>query len=374
MALRPIAVIIEGRAGILVRLEAPAGQFRETTNRDGYCVFLAVPDGPLMPKANLFVDDPASEFYGKVIDLPPGGHQLFVGQPSHATTPGFDIVFEPLVPKATPVPQFEFHDGFFYVEGKKTTLVGCDCFPAYRFWLDGNIGQLDALIAESKEMGFLVWRIFMQGSISQNTFMELVPHNEPNYLPRLRPFVQYLNVAGIVPLLEVYVDNQVVGSGLDLWTNVIGQVHDLKVIISGGNEWRKNGFDPQALPAPAPGVLWSRGSSLSDEVTPSNGAPLASFHQRRDYPKTMLDAVASVIEIRDVQHDPAGVMMDEPIGAADTEQPGRRSANPVLFWRLGRLYGTDWSVAVFHSDCGIRGQLLTPTQKACGREFVRGVR
>ena len=64
----------------------------------------------------------------------------------------------------------------------------------------------------------------------------------------------------------------------------------------------------------------------------------------------------------------------EPIGFADTPDPGRRQSDPQAAYRLGADAALWGAGGVYHSDSGITSTLFTPTQRACAEMFLRGVR
>ncbi len=249
--------------------------------------------------------------------------------------------------------------------GARLSLSGCDGFLDYRLWLDGGPDALDPFMRESREIGFVVRRVFLQGAKSQNQVMDLWPSREPQWASQLRPFVAYENAHGIIPLLTLCVDNQVVGSNLQaLWRLLHEQLVGLSYLASWGNELNKNGANPDECPTPPPGVIWSRGSRTQDEFYAPNGATATEFHPVRGIERTQMDAVASVFYMR--AHDCGMLWMDEgyPFDAHD---------DPAFAWALGRDYGTRWALAVFHNRQGQRGHLLLPGTRACAEAWVRGM-
>lgn len=65
----------------------------------------------------------------------------------------------------------------------------------------------------------------------------------------------------------------------------------------------------------------------------------------------------------------------EPIGAGEQEEPGRRCADPAIFHTmaaLNRLFGI--GVNIFHSEDGLNAQPLRPQQLACAQAFGAGWR
>jgi len=65
----------------------------------------------------------------------------------------------------------------------------------------------------------------------------------------------------------------------------------------------------------------------------------------------------------------------EPIGAAEQDDPGRRCADPAIFHTMGALNRLfDVTVDIFHSDDGLNSQPLGPVQLSCAQAFGAGSR
>ena len=341
-------------AGAHLDAASPNGDWHEVTNADGDFTAGLTPGDYVMTYS-------AAGYVSRTIPSHfENAGTVFVGLESVIVSP-FKVVGPNFLDPAT---------------NQRIAYCLCDCFPAYRFWLDGRRAELEALAAESLALGFQGWRIFGMGAISQNFVMDLWPQNEPAFYSEQRPFAQWMASKGLIGLWTVNVDAQVVmpdhGRRIANFQQTVENFRNGNQLISYGNEHNKNGFDPNEAPDPGPGIVWSRGSGLSDQATPANGATAAEFHQRRDIPKTFDDSVASSTFLQYAQG--YGMLwMDEPLGAAETPTPGKRTSDPFVCWQLARDYATFWALGCFHSDAGQRGQLLGPTQRACADAWVRGM-
>ena len=265
-------------------------------------------------------------------------------------------------PKSLPLPDLSDAGNFW-----GSRINGTDQFCALRLFLDGK--DVLPLIQESKDLGFNAWRIFCQGSIKQNGMLDLYPQNTPNYYTSVSALSGFLNQHGIVPLWTAFVDNQDVGLGIDHWHALGTALAPYTVLLSGGNEWSKNGFDPQSLPAP-PVKWWSRGSDVGDVAPPApNGGTFSEFHPRRDLPKSLDDAVASATFLRGRGY--GKLIADEPprMGA---DGSGPEYADPQVCWQFARIYATLWTGAVFHSRSGQASTLMDATTRACAAAWCRG--
>jgi hypothetical protein len=263
---------------------------------------------------------------------------------------------------------------FVTPDGKREVLIGTDEFLAFRHWLSG--ADLAPFFAESRELGFNLWRVFFQGSKAQNGVLQLSP-TEPGYYEHVRPFAELLNANGIVLLAVIGVDNQDIQSPPEHWTRMYREFDGLKVIASKANEWGKNlaGLRPDQLPNPTNGVLWSQGSGLQDEAPFRPTGPVMEFHPVRNYTTTMRDAVASAIELFEVQnYGNVRLLYDEPGRMGDIDPSPAEFANPKHCWEYARIATSLAAGIVFHNRNGQSGQLMSEGTKACAREFVRGAR
>lgn len=260
--------------------------------------------------------------------------------------------------------------------GARRVWCGTDQFVAYRQFLDGV--DLDPLFTESRELGFDMWRVFMMGSERENHILELSPA-EDRYYGQVRAFADLVNAHGLVLLATVFVDAQNVMAAVNdqriHWSVMAEKLRGTATLLSGGNQFPKNGWDPSELTDP--GMIWSRGSSTADPdpfVPKPNGASFMEFHGRRDYPAMMLDAVASPVTLQTRDRLLVPLIMSEPIGHAEAAKTNSRNADPQISWRLARHFSTECAGAVFHNDAGMRGQLMGPVTHACAEAWQKGMR
>jgi hypothetical protein len=285
----------------------------------------------------------------------------------HASPEAVAYRDRPQPPPTPSLPDLSVSGIDFVANGERVVLKGTDQFLALRMMLDGQ--DLTPLIQESQELGFDMWRVFATGSRAQNGSLELKP-TEPNYYDALGLLAVNLWDKGIRLLLCAHVDNQDVKAPADHWLRCADELRPYGGLLSGGNEWSKNGFDPAALAVPA-GILWSRGSDVEDRLPVAGVGSFMEFHPRRLWPTIMLDSVASVVEI--YKHRPlVPLVIDEP-ARMGTDGSGPMYADPRNCWRFARHYATEAAGAVFHSRAGQRGQVMDATTRACAEAWQRGM-
>lgn len=142
------------------------------------------------------------------------------------------------------------------------------------------------------------------------------------------------------------------------------------------NEPFKNGIDVTRVIPPKWGNVIRSSGAYGDNQPDFNAVlDYIDFHPNRDsgeyyWPKWLYDLTASATVI--MGEFPVPCIFGEPMGADETDQPGRRSNNPEFFERLGSIVG--WCGGVtFHSQNGLTGDGLGPVQSACAARFFKGV-
>lgn len=293
--------------------------------------------------------------------------QFRIGVPRDPDRPQ-DVILPGLARVAPPLPHLEIRGlNFVDANGQRVSFNGATQFYAFRHFLNGV--DLAPLFEESHATGRTMWRVFLQASIAQNTIMDLWPQRESNYYPSLRPFAELLNANGIILLATVFVDNQDIQLGLEHWRRVADCLRGTATMLSGGNEYPKNHFDPGALTDP--GMIWSRGSNLGDAMPYSPHASFTEFHPRRDLPAALMDTVASPVYIYQSGFE-VPLIIDEP-PRMGTDGSGPEYTNPDTCWAFARHYATECGGAVFHNRSGQRGQLMDPQTRACADAWSRGM-
>jgi hypothetical protein len=209
---------------------------------------------------------------------------------------------------------------------------------------------------------------------------------EPHHaIERLPKFLEESHTRGlncIIPALTDTLNTERGGEAFDrrAHAQAISEIVTPFDILEWGNEPsdRKSQFELTSsflasLPRPA-GVLVMMGAADNDQDN-GNYADGNLVTRHLDRGRDIWNMIRRVNELRDSssiigKH----VMSGEQIGADETDQPGRRCANPSVFYTsaaLGQLFGVS---TCFHSQDGLWAQPLGPNQRACAEAFMRGVR
>jgi hypothetical protein len=115
------------------------------------------------------------------------------------------------------------------------------------------------------------------------------------------------------------------------------------------------------------------GAAQDDESVEMGGGSFVTAHLDRGRDKwNQVRRVRELAVLGDTTRKP--VVNNEPIGAAESSQPGRRESDPAFFFCMGALNRVFEVAGVFHSEAGLNATLPGPVQQACAEAFVEGSR
>jgi hypothetical protein len=115
------------------------------------------------------------------------------------------------------------------------------------------------------------------------------------------------------------------------------------------------------------------GAAHDDESVEMGGGSFVTAHLDRGRDKwNQVRRVRELAVLGDTTRKP--VVNNEPIGAAESPQPGRRESDPAFFFCMGALNRVFEVAGVFHSEAGLNATLPGSVQQACADAFVEGSR
>lgn len=211
------------------------------------------------------------------------------------------------------------------------------------------------------------------------------PQEHADYFDRLRTFLDLLKRYRLRCELVVFADAQIVmpdqGQQLAHWNRVAVSIGDkTNVVLQVVNQGKKNGVDSTVFPNPHdawPNLLASRDSGMEgDNPPPANGFAYSAYTSSRADIKWFVEQGSSMYYLIygwGPGTDWAGThhisILDEPMGASEREQPGKRSADVNAFKQLARslVWGNG---ATFHCDDCINSVVLGPVQHSAAVEFL----
>jgi hypothetical protein len=126
--------------------------------------------------------------------------------------------------------------------GQRISLNGTDQFLAFHDFYLGK--DLTPFADESNGLGFKMWRVHFSGSKKQNQLFDLFP--DESVYKAVKPFVGWCNNHNIIPLININVDMQDIfpneSDRIKNWQRMNDEMRGLVVLISGGNQFPKNGY------------------------------------------------------------------------------------------------------------------------------------
>ncbi len=231
--------------------------------------------------------------------------------------------------------------------------------------------DIKSIVAQRGSLGINNVRVL---AMAVNLF-NLNPGTFPDYFDKLGQFFDLLAAMGMRCELVVLADSATVMPSISDQRSFLDRVSEVartkwNVFLELANEFghSTNRVDISAFSKPA-GVVSSRGSGLGDEAPALPGWDYLTVHtgRTRDWPRKMRFAQ----EMSDKYHIPC--VNNEPIGAADRDEPGRRSSNLPDWFDAGAVAGLMSCGATFHSQNGLQSELYSPTQESCARAFFKGM-
>lgn len=270
---------------------------------------------------------------------------------------------------SVPAPVFEH--GFvtaqshgFYNDGQPWQYRGATAFSLFQRYLDGE--NITPLVLTYKDGGANTLRVL--GMWTVNDFNP-ARYGE-SYWSGLGRFADELAKNEIRLEFVVFADAQRIIPNTAAQDNHVQWVYATlagkwNVFIELVNEAELNGIDPTRFQRPTNlNVLVSAGSAgggLSNPVV----WDYTTFHpERNGYWFSSPNFTSQGVPL----------VLDEPMGAAEFDQPGRRDSNPDHFYQFGkRVFDARIAGATFHSENGLYALPLGPTEKECMRQLFLGM-
>ena len=320
-----------------------------------------------------------------------GGARLYVRAPGHTEVFAYAVLplgdtelawstiqgqeyphpmdLEPLSVGLSPL---TIHDKQFFMAGQPWPWGMMTGFCDYALFLRGELGQLRDVLSQAQELGSNGRRVLLQ----MHRITRFYPRDYPSFYARIPEFVALQNSYGQLPELVWYADEQHIQSGRSHFNQLAAVTPGLIAVNELVNEWSNNGITPWDFPQFVPGILWSRGSPVSEMFDPNIVQPpgnYATYRERRDLLKCIGRAFKAEEACWDFGYN-VPFVFNEPIGAAEHDQPNRRSANPDVFAAITAQYRAARCGVTFHSEDGIFSRSLGPRQIECAKAFYAALR
>ena len=246
------------------------------------------------------------------------------------------------------------------------------------FWRYLNNEDITPILTERAAIGANVLRVL--GMVSW--LDRFSPQERPDYFDKLGAFFDLAALHGLRVELVVFADAQIKmpnqADQLVQWDRVaLVASSRTNVFLQVVNQGAKNGVESRNFPghhAQFPNLLESRDSGMESANPPMPPLDYSAYTSTRSDVKWYVETGSSMYYVVYGWGTPewGGTQQasvdDEPMGADEVDQPGRRSNDPARFKELARSI-TWGNGATFHcTDC-IQSILLGPLQHASAVEF-----
>lgn len=307
-----------------------------------------------------------------IIMPPPGAYEATQPPVQPPDAPPLEIVYR-LLPLLT--------RGRDFVDstGARWLYIGIDGFSL----LDRMIRRGEDVtqrLREAKAIGANLVRVFASGDINRNTFCDLRPGGYD--YDAVLAFLDICAAEGLrceitnADYQNICPSESAQRTHLHELFDRIGSHHPGLHLGECANEARNNGLEDGAVES-YPGVLMSRGSSLSDGMCPLPAMQWAGSHGRRDERAKILDSL-NVAHHQDGGWEPGykvgniPVVNNEPIGIAAQAVPGRRTNDPALCYEIGAVSAA-LNGGCVHGDPWHFGHDPQPIEQQCAEAMVAGL-
>jgi hypothetical protein len=274
-------------------------------------------------------------------------------------------------------------EDFWTDAGQPWRMAFVSSFRLYERFLRGE--DITPILQEAVAVGANGVRVFGSFDFGSPDVQRLYPDQHANYYDALSAFFELLARYQLYAQFTVFADTaRSVGGFLAQqahWDNVCGALAGVpNVLLERVNENDSHENRVEAELAKPVDILASFGSNGAGADPPIAGWDYADLHsERRGDFALSCTTVHFAINGYAGEHGAAGfpgtrtaTVVSEPPGFADALQPGRRTNDPRIAYLMG--LGTWWGAGgTAHSDCGVQSIPLTPPQRACVEQFIRGV-
>lgn len=369
--------------GAAITLDDRPSPHTGVTDANGYVLFPRVSDGLSPPTgAGTHVTLIAEHYepYSHHLDVWPGNVNIIIGPPGSAG-PGQQQM-PPLVPDvpALQAPQLEVHGKQFTDgrTGQEWIWAMCTDFSLLRHVLDGR--DISPVLRQRLNAGANGVRVLGMCY----GWLNLSPL-EAGYWTALTRLFDILADHGMAcefvafaaaqnVMADVPTQQQHFAAVVEGLNRRARQNHPVRhVVIELCNEWKHNGIDPNNFQMPRYPLISSRGSPLSDDQLTTPPWTYGTLRERREWPKYLSRSYKAHEECWALGYT-IPVVFNEPIGASEIEEPGRRSARWRDFRAIAAGYRAIGAGATFHSEAGLRSEMWGPKQLDCAKAFFEAMR
>ncbi len=263
-------------------------------------------------------------------------------------------------------------------DGARFQWRGVTAFALLEQIAHGRRRDADAYMRWARETGFNVVRVLAMADV----LFKLTPDEGQRIMPTL---FEMAALRGLYVEIVAVADSAHYGMGLAGLRNQVAATGGVaaghpNVVVQVANEHyhptqSRELHDPDVLAElgrliPA-GVLYTESPATEETASVPAGQFVTRHLSRAGRPAEMLERVELLRRLAVQLSKP--VVNDEPIGAAELEQPGRRLSDPGFFRALARrTSAAGLAGGTFHCEDGLHARIPGPVQQACARAWIEG--
>ncbi len=264
-----------------------------------------------------------------------------------------------------------------YPDGSRFTWTGITAFALLDQIADGRSDDTDAFMRWARGRGFNLVRVLAMA----NSLFRLPPADGLAALPRLLEMAAqhdlYVEVVALADTRAYGMDRDALRAQVAAVAQVSARYPNALVQIANEHAHPTQVdalHDPafvsslaSAIPA---AVLYTDAPPPDDRATRPQGMYLTRHLDRGGDPWAMVSRVRVLAGLSTAVRKP--VVSDEPIGAAERREPGRRLADPAVFFAmgaLGRIFGVG---TTFHCEDCLQARVPGRVQQECADAFIKG--
>ena len=267
---------------------------------------------------------------------------------------------------------------FVTEDGKPWRMAFADSFRAYERFLHGE--DLRPHLQELADLGANGVRVFGAFDFGSPETQRLYPREHPDYFIRLPPFFALLRDFGFYAQWCAFADTQRSVPGASDQAKHWWRLCDVltlipNVLLQRVNEEHQHENRLDAVLSKPPLICSSYGSEGAGQDPPApfwNYADLGS-ERHDDFSLSSTTVHFSIFGYPGFVGTQRATVVSEPPGFGEAKT-GSRTNDPVVAYQLGVGAGTWGAGGCAHSDCGVQSVMLTPIQRVCVAEFLRGVK
>ena len=263
-------------------------------------------------------------------------------------------------------------------DGARFRWVGVTAFALLEQIAHGRRGEAGAYMRWAQETGFKLVRVLAMA----DGLFRLPPEEGIRHMPTLFEMAAdrglYVEIVALADTTSYRMDPAglraqaaAVGSQAAGHSNVVVQIANEHYHPTQSRELHDAAVLAELGRLIPPHVLHTESAAAEDSADAPQGQYVTRHLARSGSPAELLEGVQLLGRLAARTGRP--VVNDEPIGAGERDEPGRRLSDPEFFRELARrTSAAGLAGGTFHCEDGLHPRIPGPVQQACARAWVQG--